>query len=135
MIDPGVPAARWRRPNSRAQKKVPLRVMSTTVRQALALMSSAGTGKLAAALLTSTSGRPRSASTVSKAAAIWSGSRMSQVTVRTRPPTPSMASRPASRCSGFRLRMAMAAPRRANSVAMALPRPVPAPVTRTTWPA
>ena len=37
---------------------MPLRVMSTTVRQALGDMSSAGTGKFAAALLTSTSGRP-----------------------------------------------------------------------------
>jgi len=113
---------------------VPLSVMSTTVRQALGLMSSAGTGKLAAALLTSTSAGPRPSSTASKAAAMASGSRMSQPTVRTRAPTDSMASRPASRCSGLRLRTAMAAPRRANSVAMALPRPVPAPVTTTTRP-
>ena len=51
MIEPGVPASRCRRANSRAQKNVPLSVMSTTVRQALGDMSSAGTGKLAAALL------------------------------------------------------------------------------------
>ena len=37
--------------------------MSTTVRQALGDMSSAGTGKLAAALLTSTPGSPNAAST------------------------------------------------------------------------
>ena len=42
MIDPGVPAARWRRPNSRAQKNVPFSVMSTTVRHALGDMSSDG---------------------------------------------------------------------------------------------
>ena len=42
--------------------------MSTTVRQALGDMSSAGTGKLAAALLTSTSGNPRASVIESKAA-------------------------------------------------------------------
>ena len=81
-----MPAAMWRRANSREQKNVPLSVMSTTVRQALGDMSSAGTGKLAAALLTRTPGRPKAASAASKAAAICSGSRMSQVTVSTRPP-------------------------------------------------
>ena len=50
--------SRWRRANSRAQKNVPLSVMSTTVRHALGDMSSAGTGKFAAALLISTPGRP-----------------------------------------------------------------------------
>src|SRR5262249_36404435 len=57
-IEPGVPAAMWRRPNSRQHKNVPFNVMSTTVRHALGDMSSAGTGKLAAALLTSTPGMP-----------------------------------------------------------------------------
>ena len=51
MMLAGVFAARCRRANSRATKKVPLSVMSTTVRQAFGDMSSAGTGKLAAALL------------------------------------------------------------------------------------
>src|SRR5207302_6906509 len=77
MIEPGVLAVRWRRPNSRAHRNVPLSVMSTTVRHALGDMSSAGTGKLAAALLTSTPGRPNPASAVSKAAVISSGWRMS----------------------------------------------------------
>lgn len=45
-----------------------------------------------------------------------------------------MASRPASRCSGFRLPMTIAAPRRANSVAIARPSPVPPPVTTTATP-
>src|SRR5205807_840058 len=58
MIDPGSPAVRWRWANSRQHRNVPLRVMSTTVRHALGDMSSAGTGKLAAALLTSTWGSP-----------------------------------------------------------------------------
>ena len=70
MIDPGVPAAMCRRPNSRAQRNVPLSVMSTTVRHALGDMSSAGTGKFAAALFTSTPGSPTSRSAVSNAAAI-----------------------------------------------------------------
>ncbi len=134
-IEPGVPAARCRRPNSRAQKKVPLRVMSTTVRQALGDMSSAGTGKLAAALLISTPGRPKVDSAASNAAAIESGSRMSQVTVSTGAPSSFIAASPASRCSGFRLAMTIDAPRRANSAAIALPRPVPAPVTNTVSPA
>src|SRR3954470_18453835 len=82
-IDPGAPAARWRRANSRATKNVPFSVMSTTARQALGDMSSAGTGKLAAALLISTCGNSKAASAASKAAATASGSRMSQVTVST----------------------------------------------------
>ena len=41
-----------------AQKKVPFSVMSTTVRHAFGDMSSAGTGKFAAALLTSTPREP-----------------------------------------------------------------------------
>ncbi len=105
--------------------------MSTTVRHALGDMSSAGTGKLAAALLTSTPGRPNAASAASKAAATLSGSRMSQATLSTGAPMASMASRPASRCSGLRLAITTEAPRRANSEAMALPSPVPAPVTKT----
>ena len=135
MIEPAVPAARWRRANSRAQKKVPFRVMSTTVRQALGDMSSAGTGKLAAALLTSTSGRPNAAVASSKAAAISSGSRMSQPTASTREPSASTDSRPVSRCSGLRLAMTRSAPSRANSAAIAFPRPVPPPVTKTQEPA
>src|SRR6516165_7259989 len=62
MMEPGVWCAMWRRANSRAQKYVPLSVMSTTVRHALGDMSSAGTGKLAAALLMRTSGGPKAAS-------------------------------------------------------------------------
>ncbi len=47
--------------------------MSTTVRQAFGLMSSAGTGKLPAALFTSTSMGPSAASTWSKAVATGVG--------------------------------------------------------------
>mgnify|MGYP003600576680 CR=1 FL=1 len=130
-IEPGVPAARWRRPNSRAQRNVPLRVMSTTVRQALGDMSSAGTGKFAAALLISTWGMPKASVAASKAAATASASRMSQAVVTTGAPMASMASTAASRCSGLRLATTSEAPSRANSPAMALPRPVPPPVTNT----
>src|SRR5580693_584985 len=73
MTDPGVPAARWRRPNSLAQKNVPFSVMSTTVRQAFGDMSSAGTGKFAAALFTRTEGSPNAASAASNAPAMSSG--------------------------------------------------------------
>src|SRR2546423_950638 len=131
MIDPGSPAARWRRANSREQMNVPLRVMSTTVRQALGDMSSAGTGKLAAALLTRTWGRPNESTATSKAAAIDSASRMSHVAVTTGAPSSFIANSPASRWSGLRLAMTIDAPRRANSEAMAFPKPVPAPVTNT----
>jgi hypothetical protein len=108
--------------------------MSTTVRHALGDMSSAGTGKLAAALFTSTPGSPKACSAASNAAATESGSRMSQAVTATRAPSASMAARPASRCSGLRLAMTMSAPSRANSVAMARPRPVPPPVTSTVTP-
>src|SRR5436190_7903590 len=134
MIEPGVPAAMCRRPNSRAPRNVPFSVMSITVRHALGDMSSAGTGKLAAALFTSTLGRPSSASDASNAAATWSASRMSHPTVSTRAPIASIAARPASRCSGLRLAITIAAPARANSAAIALPMPVPAPVTKTVSP-
>ena len=133
-IDPGVPAARWRRANSRAQKNVPLRVMSTTVRQALGDMSSAGTGKLAAALLMSTSGMANRSVAASKASAICSAWRMSHPTTSTSAPMSSMAAWPASRCSGLRLAITRLAPSRANSAPMALPSPVPPPVTNTVWP-
>jgi hypothetical protein len=134
MMAPGVPAAMWRRANSREQKNVPLSTMSVTARQAFGLMSSAGTGKFPAALLTSVPGSPRACSSASKAAAIWSGWRMSQPASAALPPTASTAATPAARCSGLRLRMPTAAPRRANSTAIALPRPVPPPVTMTAWP-
>ena len=113
---------------------VPLSVMSTTVRQALGDMSSAGTGKFAAALFTNTPGSPNASVAASKAAAIESGSRMSHSTVSTGAPSASMAARPVSRCSEDRLAMTIDAPSRANSDATALPRPVPAPVMNTQVP-
>jgi hypothetical protein len=134
MIEPGVPAARCRRPNSREHRKVPLSVMSTTVRHALGDMSSLGTGKLAAALFTNTPGSANVASAASKARTMLSGSRMSHGTVTTSAPMASIAARPASRCSSFRLAITIDAPARANSVAIALPRPVPPPVTKTVTP-
>ena len=59
---------------------------------------------------------------------------MSQATVVTGAPSAAIASRPASRCSGLRLAITIDAPRRANSSAIALPRPVPAPVMNTAVP-
>src|SRR5947209_1071039 len=135
MIEPGSPAARWRRANSLLHRNVPFRVMSTTVRQALGDMSSAGTGKLAAALFTRTPGRPNVSVATSKALAIESASRMSHAVVTTGAPNSFMASSPASRWSALRLAMTIEAPSLANSEAMALPRPVPPPVTNTHAPA
>src|SRR5436305_6939912 len=134
VIEPGSPAARWRRANSRQQRNVPLRVMSTTVRQAFGDMSSAGTGKLAAALFTNTCGRPKVSRATSKAVAMEAASRMSQVAVTTGALSSFIATSPASRCSAFRLAMTIEAPSLANSDAMALPNPVPAPVTNTHTP-
>src|SRR3954453_12012727 len=59
---------------------------------------------------------------------------MSQPAVSTSAPRASIASRPASRCSGLRLAMTIEAPGGGNSMATALPRPVPAPVMNTVWP-
>src|SRR5260221_8312680 len=59
---------------------------------------------------------------------------MSQLTVSTGAPIASMAARPASRCSGFRVAITIDAPASATSAAIALPRPVPAPVTNTLTP-
>src|SRR3954471_22153250 len=134
MIEPGSPAVRWRRANSRLHRKVPFKVMSTTVRQAFGDMSSAGTGKLAAALFTSTPGRPKASTATSKAAAMESASRMSQVAVTTGAPNSFIASSPVSRCSVLRLAITIDAPNLANSEAMALASPVPAPVTKTLTP-
>src|SRR6478735_8174085 len=62
------------------------------------------------------------------------GARMSQPTVSTGAPSADIAASPASRCSGLRLASTIDAPRRANSLAMAFPSPVPPPVTTTTSP-
>ena len=97
-------------------------------------MSSAGTGKLAAALFTRMSGRAKRSTAASNAAAMLSGSRMSHATVSTSAPIASIAAWPASRWSGLRDAITIFAPSRAYSDAMALPRPVPAPVTNTTAP-
>ena len=115
-IDPGVPASRCRRANSRAQKNVPLSVMSTTVRHALGDMSSAGTGKLAAALLISTPGRPYAVGRRRRTrprSARGRGCRSPRWC--TGAPSAATASWPASRCSGLRLAITIDAPRRANS--------------------
>ena len=107
--------------------------MSTTVRHALGDMSSAGTGKLAAALLTSTSGRPNARPRprrTRRRSGRRRGCRSATVSDRRaeRLDAPRGRRRGARPC-GWRSRCD--APRRANSVAMALPRPVPPPVTNT----
>src|SRR5262245_18031848 len=131
---PGRPAAIRRAANSCEQTNVPFSTMSTTDRHPFGLSSAAATGKLPAAVFTRTPTAPSEASTVSNAAVTDSGCRTSIATAAARPPTASMAATPRARCASSRLAMATAAPSRANSTAMALPRPVPPPVTRTTSP-
>ena len=89
-----------------------------------------GHRKLAAALLMSTAGSPSFALGASNAAVIAPGREMSQLTVlHAKRPAPRPS--PEARCSGLRLAITMSAPSRANSLAIALPRPVPPPVTNT----
>src|SRR5207245_1564558 len=59
-------------------------------------------------------------------------SRTSTPTPNPLPPASSTAATPAPRCSGSRLAIATDAPKRANSTAIARPRPVPPPVISTT---
>src|SRR4051812_19277089 len=130
------PAATARRCSSCEQKNVPSSTIRSTARQPLGDRSAAATGKFAAALLTSTvTGAPSAAATASYAAATDSGSRTSSSTSHALPPTSCTAATPAARCSGDRLAIATAAPARASSTAIALPRPVPPPVTSATRPA
>ncbi len=70
---------------------MPSRTIWVTARQPLGLRSSAGTGKLAAALLTRTRAGPSASSSASKAAATSSARRMSAPACAARPPTASTA--------------------------------------------
>src|SRR5579862_1595399 len=133
-MTPSRPSAMQRRASSVLHTKVPSSTIPVTARQPLKLRSSAGTGKLPAALLTSTSTGPRREVVTSNARATASGSRMSHATPIALPPAPSTARTPAARCSSSRLAIASAAPRRANSTAIARPSPVPPPVMSTTLP-
>ena len=90
---PGASRAIARRANSVLQLNVPSSTMPVTARQPLNDRSSAGTGKLPAALFTSTPTGPSSASASSNAAATCPGSRTSTDTPMTRagfgrPPPP-----------------------------------------------
>src|SRR5262245_48993137 len=129
---PGRPAAIRRAANSCEQTNVPFSTMSTTDRHPFGLSSAAATGKLPAALFTRTPTAPSSCSTASNAAATDSGCRTSIARPTARPPTASTAATPRARWPSSRLATATAAPSRANSTAIALPRPVPPPVTSTT---
>ena len=78
---------------------MPSSTIWVTARQPLGDRSSAGTGKLAAALLTRTRAGPSASSRASKAAATWVASRMSAPAWAARAPTASTAATPARRCS------------------------------------
>ena len=109
--------------------------MSTTVRHAFGLMSSAGTGKFPAALLTSTSGSPKAA--VERVEGRGDLLGLAHVALqRERARADGLDRLDAAReVLGAAREDRDAAPSRANSTAIALPRPVPPPVTSTTWPA
>ena len=108
--------------------------MRSTARQPFGERSEAATGKFAAALLISAVTGPSSPSIASNAAAMESGSRTSTSIPNPLAPTASTALTPAARCSSLRLAIATLAPSRANSTPIALPSPVPPPVTSTTCP-
>ncbi len=112
--------------------QVPSRFSLTTVRKPFGVMSSAGDMYWPPALFTSMSIFPCRSSTPSTSAATSSSSRMSATTAWQRPPS----HRDAVSSSGSDRRPATAtvAPQAVSSIAVALPRPEPPPVTSTTWP-
>ncbi len=113
-----------------------------TARQPFAAISSAGLKNWPPALFTSTSRRPRRSSTVSTSRRASPRSRTSPATQSTSPvaaPAAAPASSPisataASSTSARRPAIVTPAPQRASSSALALPRPVPPPVTSATRP-
>src|SRR5216683_27314 len=113
-------------------KKVPLRLMPTTVFQPLAEMSSTLARKDAPALLIMTSRRPISFTVRSTSALTWSSCRTSTATQNERRPSLAISAVTGSRFSSLRLAITTSAPARANSSAMDLPMPTPPPVTMAT---
>ena len=132
MIEPGVPAPRWRRPNSRAQKNVPFSVMSTTVRHAFGDMSSAGHREVGGGVVHEHAGQPERVARRRRTRRRSTRARGCRTRRRARarraPPSPRGRRRGAPPCGS---RSRSTAPRRANSDAIALPSPVPPPVTNT----
>ena len=134
-IAPGVPAAMWRRPNSRAQRKLPVSTMSITERQPFGERSSAGTGKLPGGVVDEHAGKAELAlDGVEGGGHLVVAADVAGHAERLPAGGPTAAT-PAARCSSPRETIATRAPSRANSTAIALPSPVPPPVTSTVSPA
>src|SRR5216683_689317 len=113
-------------------KKVPLRLMPTTVFQPLAEMSSTLARKDAPALLIMTSRRPISFTVRPTRSFTCSSWRTSRATQKERRPSFWISAVTGSRFSSLRLAITTSAPARANSSAMDLPMPTPPPVTMAT---
>src|SRR4051812_3763431 len=121
-------------PTAREHRKLPSRTIATTARQPLGERSSAFTTKFPAALFTRTSTRPKRSTAAATSASTCSGSRTSVGCARPAPPAASMSPTVSSRGSGRRPARTTPAPKRPNSSAKALPRPLPPPVTSATFP-
>mmetsp|Transcript_35717 Transcript_35717/g.85964 ORF Transcript_35717/g.85964 Transcript_35717/m.85964 type:complete len:285 (-) Transcript_35717:85-939(-) len=140
MITVPGPVARSRSKAARDMLKVPLRSMSITVENALAVRSSANDIKLPAAPFTSTSSLPHLASTLAIAASHWAMSRTSQGTWSRSAAAPALlaaaaiSSRAPMSLGSFRPQMATLAPIFAKPIPMWRPRPLPPPVMNTTRP-
>ncbi len=113
-------------------KKVPFRLMPTTVFQPLAEMSSTLARNEAPALLIMTSSRPISFTVRPTSSLTWSSWRTSSATQKERRPSFWISAVTGSRFSSLRLAITTSAPARANSSAMDLPMPTPPPVTMAT---
>ncbi len=119
---------------ARETLNVPHRSMSTTVRNPLAEREAAGERKLPAALLTTTSSRPNSATHPVTAAATSSYLRTSAGNTFATPPVSVMWAATASSFSLVRPRRATLHPCAASMRARPAPMPLPPPVTKATLP-
>jgi hypothetical protein len=125
MIEPGVPAAMCRRPNSRAQRNVPLSVMSIDRAPRVRRHVLGRHREVRGRVVDEHGGQPDLGFGRVERGGDLLGVAMSHADRRARAPMASIASRPASRCSGLRLAITIAAPEARELAAIALPRPVP----------
>src|SRR3954452_21642348 len=114
--------------------QVPWTLRSITVRKPFGVIASAGLRNWPPALLTSTSIRPWRSRTPSMKPPTASSSRMSSASNSALPPLADTSSAIPSSGSLRRPQPITVAPRAASSIAVALPKPVPAPETTQTCP-
>src|SRR3954462_3800892 len=117
-----------------ATKKVPRRLVSSTLFQSSQVISSAGLRTLHPALLTRMSIRPKAAWASSPIWRMLASSRTSRARPATLRPSPSISRAKASVSSFLRAVMIRSAPARARARPKYCPRPRLAPVTRATRP-